>query len=77
MLNVNYMASIPNEAIKKLVKRYANANITDDGAREIAQILEKEAERISKQVVKSAKSEKREKITRQDIIEYLMKNEIE
>lgn len=71
------MASIPNRAIKKLVKRYTSANITDDGARELARILERQAGRISKNIVRMARKEKRSKITRRDVTRYLLRDGVE
>ena len=45
------MASLPKEAIKKLIKKYAKANITDTGADELAKILEDKAKAISRLAV--------------------------
>ncbi|MGI0141113.1 MAG: histone-like protein [Candidatus Micrarchaeales archaeon] len=66
------MANIPNEAIKKLIKRYANVNITDDGASALGRILEKKAVKISKYAVKNAKKQGRAKITKEDVAKYVI-----
>ena len=67
------MASIPKQAIKKLIKNYFKVNISDDGAVALARILEKKAKRISKFAVKNAKREKRDRVTKKDIEEYVLK----
>lgn len=67
------MASIPKASIKKFVKRYFKANITDEGAEEIVKILEEKAREISKYAVGNAKREEREKVTRTDVMKYVMK----
>ena len=69
------MASIPPEAVKKLIKKYAKVNITDDGAAAFGEILEERAREISKFVVKNAKKNGREKITREDIDKYMVNSE--
>lgn len=67
------MASIPKQAIKKLMKRYYKVNISDDGATALAKILESKAKRISRFAVKNAKKEKRDRVTKKDIEEYVLK----
>ena len=67
------MANIPKQAIKKLIKNYFKVNISDDGAVALARILEKKAKRISKFAVKNAKREKRDRVTKKDIEEYVLK----
>jgi histone H3/H4 len=66
------MASIPKASIKKFVKRYFKANITDDGAEEIVKMLEEKAKEISKHAVSNARKEKREKVTRNDVMKYII-----
>ncbi len=66
------MASLPKEAIKKLIKKYAKANITDTGADELAKILEDKAKAISRLAVENAKKDNRSKITREDITKALL-----
>ncbi len=67
------MANIPKSSIKTLVKRYYGANITEDGANELARIIEKKAKDIAGFAVRNAKSKGREKVTKDDIKEYLIK----
>ncbi|MDE1761667.1 MAG: NFYB/HAP3 family transcription factor subunit [Candidatus Micrarchaeota archaeon] len=69
------MASIPTEAVKKLVKKYAKVNITDDGAAAFGEMLEERAREISKFVVKNAKKSGREKITKADVDRYTVNSE--
>lgn len=69
------MASIPKASIKKFVKRRFKANITDEGAEEIVKILEEKANEISKYAVTNAKKEKREKVTRSDVMKYVINDE--
>ena len=66
------MATIPNQYIKKLLNKSFRVNITDDGAKEIARILEKEAQRISKYAVQNAKKDNRGKVTKKDIMAYII-----
>ncbi len=66
------MAKIPKSSIKKLVKSYFGATITEDGADELAQILEKKANDISKFAVNNAKNKGRSKVTREDIKKYII-----
>jgi histone H3/H4 len=66
-------ANIPMQAIKKLVNKHAKVKITDDGAREIARILDSEAKRISAFAVKNAKKNKRDEISKKDILDYIIK----
>ncbi len=67
------MANIPKASIKKFVKRYFKANITDEGAEEIVRILEAKAKEISRYAVDNAKKDERSKITRADVMEYVIK----
>jgi histone H3/H4 len=67
------MASIPKSSIKALVKRYFKAEITEDGANEIARILERKANEISAFAVKNARARGRDKVTKEDITQYLIK----
>ncbi len=67
------MANIPKQAIKKLIKNYFKVNISDDGAVALARILDDKAKRISKFAVRNAKREKRDRVTKKDIEEYVLK----
>jgi len=67
------VANIPKQAIKKLIKSYFKVNISDDGAVALARILENKAKRISKFAVRNAKKEKRDRVTKKDIEEYVLK----
>ncbi len=73
ILSADHMASIPKASIKKFVKRYFKANITDEGAEEIVRILEAKAKEISRYAVDNAKKDERNKITRADVMEYVIK----
>ena len=66
------MASIPKAYIKKFVKRKFKANITDEGVEEIVKILEEKAESISKYAVGNAKKDKRDKVTKADVMKYVI-----
>jgi len=59
ILSADFMAQLSREKIKKLVKKYTNANITDDGADAIAKLLEKKAREISSFAVRKAKEKKK------------------
>ncbi len=74
ILSADFMAQLSREKIKKLVKKYTNANITDDGADAIAKLLEKKAREISSFAVKKAKEKKKDKITKEEINEYILKH---
>lgn len=67
------MANIPKQSVKNIVRRYFKVNITDDGAAELAKMLEGEAKRISKFAVANAKKDKRDRVTRKDVREYVLK----
>jgi len=67
------VANIPKQAIKKLIKKYFKVNISDEGAAALAKILEGKAKRISKFAVDNAKKEKRDRVTKKDIEEYVLK----
>jgi histone H3/H4 len=67
------MASIPKTSIKRFVKRYFKANITDEGAEEIVKILEEKAKEISRYAVDNAKKDSRGKVTRTDVMKYVIK----
>ncbi len=66
------MAKIPKKSIKELVKNYFGASITEDGAEELALILEKKANEISKFAVNNAKTKGRKKVTKEDIKKYVI-----
>ncbi|MGC8662522.1 MAG: histone-like protein [Candidatus Micrarchaeia archaeon] len=68
------MISLSRANIKKIVKKYTKANITNEGAEAIAKILEQKAREISSFAVKNAKEKKRDKITKEDIASYIMKH---
>jgi len=74
ILSADFMAQLSRDNIKKLVKKYTNANITDDGADAIAKLLEKKAREISSFAVKKAKEKKKDKITKEEINEYILKH---
>ncbi len=67
------MAKISKSSIKALVKRNFKVSITDDGAAEIAKILERKANEISRFAVKNAQKDGRGKVTKEDITKYLIK----
>lgn len=67
------MATIPKQAVKKIFGKYFGLQITDDGADALARVLEKKAKRISAFAVSNAKKEKRNKITKKDIQDYVLK----
>ena len=67
------MANIPTQAIKKMIQNNFGLQITDDAAAALARMLEKKAESISRFAVKNAKKGKRNKVTKQDIEEYVMR----
>ncbi len=72
ILSAEFMASIPKASIKKFVKKRFKAHITDEGAEEIVKILEEKAERISKHAVGNARKDKREKVTKADVMKYVI-----
>ncbi len=67
------MASIPTESIKKIVRKEFGLQITDDAALALAKMLESKAKRISRFAVANAKKRKRDKITKDDIQEYVLR----
>ena len=67
------MANIPKKSIKKMIQGSFGLQITDDAAGALAQLLERRARRISKFAVLNAKKEKRNKVTKKDIEEYVLK----
>ncbi|MEM3201560.1 MAG: hypothetical protein QXS78_01155 [Candidatus Micrarchaeaceae archaeon] len=73
ILSADIVAGIPDDAVRAFVKKYAKVKITEDAVREIAKMLNAEATRISKFAVKNAKKEKRDKITKKDIMDYVLK----
>jgi histone H3/H4 len=74
ILSADIMAQLSRDSIKKLVKKYTNANITTDGAEAIAKLLEKKAREISSFAVRKAKEKKKDKITKDEIKEYILKH---
>ena len=75
ILSAEKMGKIPKQAIRQLVKRYANVNITEDGVSALAKMLEKKAISISKFAIKNAKKSGRSKITKEDINRYILSGE--
>jgi histone H3/H4 len=67
------MASIPAESIKRMVSREFGLQITDDAARALAKMLESRAKRISRFAVLNSRKRKGDKITKEDIQEYVLK----
>ena len=67
------MATIPKQAVKKIFSRYFGLQITDEGAGALARVLEKKAKSISAFAVKNARKDKRNKVTKADIQEYVLK----
>ena len=67
------MATIPKQAVKKLLKLHFGLKMTDDAAEALARILEKRAKKISKFAVRNAKKAKRVKVTKQDIEEFVLR----
>jgi histone H3/H4 len=67
------MATIPRQAVKKIVKKYFGLQMTDDAAGAFAGLLEEKARRISTFAVKNAKKENRSKVTKKDIQDYVLK----
>lgn len=67
------MATIPKQAVKKIFNKYFGLQITDKGADALARVLEKKAKRISAFAVKNAKKDKRDKVTKKDIEDYVLK----
>jgi histone H3/H4 len=76
ILSADFMATISRDAIKKLVKKRFGAGITESGAEEFAKILEHEASVISAFAVENSKKNKRDKVTRKDIRDYVIKEKI-
>ncbi len=64
------MANISKQAIKRIVKRCSGAAITDDGAEELAKVLEKQASKIADFAVKNAKKDGRSRIVKDDVRRY-------
>jgi histone H3/H4 len=67
------MATIPKQAVKKIFGEHFGLQLTDDGAEALARVLEKKAKSISAYAVKNAKKEKRNKVTKKDIQDYVLK----
>ncbi len=72
ILSADIMANIPKSSIKALIKKYFQASITEDGANEMALLLERKANEIAGFAVKNAKKKGRVKVTKEDISQYLM-----
>lgn len=67
------MTRISPKRIKSIVNRSFGVKITEKGAEKIAEILEKEAKRISSFAVQNAIKEKRGKVTKKDIKDYVIR----
>jgi histone H3/H4 len=67
------MATIPKQAVKKIFNKYFGLQITEEGAGAIARLLEKKAKKISSFAVKNAKKDNRDKVTKKDIEDYILK----
>ncbi len=67
------MATIPKQAVKEIFGKYFGLQLTDDGADALARVLEKKAKSISEYAVKNAKKDKRNKVTKKDIQDYVLK----
>jgi histone H3/H4 len=67
------MATISRSSIKALIKKKFKANITQGGLDELARILENEAKSISSFAVQNAKKKRRDRVTRSDIRDYIVK----
>ncbi|MDE1855088.1 MAG: NFYB/HAP3 family transcription factor subunit [Candidatus Micrarchaeota archaeon] len=67
------MANIPKQAIQKMISRSFGFKITEDAAAELARMLERKAKKMSQFAVKNASKEKRVKVTKKDIEDYVMK----
>ncbi|MDE1874170.1 MAG: NFYB/HAP3 family transcription factor subunit [Candidatus Micrarchaeota archaeon] len=67
------MASIPKRAIKKMIQNSFGMRITDDAAGAMARMLESRAKKISRFAVRNAEHEKRRKVIRKDIEEYVVR----
>ena len=65
------MGRISRDAIRRLVKKHFDVNVTEGGAEEIAKILESEAKRIASYAVKNAKKNSRNKVIKTDIKDYV------
>lgn len=67
------MATIPKQAIQKMIRRSFGYSISDDAAAALARMLESKAKKISRFAVRNANRERRTKVTRRDIEDYVMK----
>jgi histone H3/H4 len=67
------MATIPKQSVKKLLKKHFGLKMTEEAAEALARILEKRAKKISKFAVKNAKKEKRDRVTKKDIEEFVLR----
>jgi histone H3/H4 len=67
------MATISRSSIRALIRKKFKTNITKGGIDELARILEDEAKSISAFSVQNARKNKRDKVTRSDIRQYLVK----
>ncbi len=67
------MAGIPKQAIKKMIKQKFGLQITEDAAGVLALMLEKKARKISEFAVGNAKKNKRGKVIKKDIEDYVIK----
>ncbi len=66
------MQGISKDSVKELILKSNGAMITDDAAEEIARLLTKKAIEISRLAVKRSKTDGRNKITKQDIVDCIL-----
>ncbi|MDE1823728.1 MAG: hypothetical protein KGH74_00320 [Candidatus Micrarchaeota archaeon] len=71
------MTRISAKKIKHIVNRNFGVKITEKGAERIAEILEKEAKKISSFAVQNAIKDKRGKVTKKDIKDYVIKRALD
>ncbi|MDE1851528.1 MAG: hypothetical protein KGH69_02465 [Candidatus Micrarchaeota archaeon] len=67
------MTRISPKRIKQIVNSSFGVKITEKGAERIAEILEKEAKSISSFAVQNAIRNKRGKVTKKDIKDYVIR----
>jgi histone H3/H4 len=75
ILSADNMATIPSSSVKAMVKKHFGSDITDDGAEEMARILEEKANKMASFAVKNARTDGRVKVTKKDIAKYLMQEQ--
>lgn len=73
ILSADLMTRISPKKIKNIVNRSFGVKITEKGAERIAEILENEAKKISSFAVQNAIKDKRGKVTKKDIRDYVIR----